>query len=164
MTGEDYRAALDAAIREYEDLGAKRREIDARLSALAQTIGTLSRLMGFTPTVPLGLTDACRLVLRAGVPMTPVEVRDRLLAIGVDLSIYVSELSAIHTVLKRLNEAGEVRLIPGSSGRHSYLWQAPPRAIALGPDIAQAIREGRTQVLTDETGAGARTKPRKRKR
>ena len=34
----DYRAALDAAIREYEELGAKRRELDARLSALAQTI------------------------------------------------------------------------------------------------------------------------------
>ena len=54
----DYRAALDAAIREYEDLGVRRRDIDARLSALAQTIGTLSRLMGFKPTVPLGLTDA----------------------------------------------------------------------------------------------------------
>lgn len=147
-TGE-YRAALDAAIREYEDLGARRREIDGRLSALAQTIATLSRLMGFTPTVPLGLTDACRLVLRAGLPMTPTEVRDRLAGIGVDLSIYASELSAIHTVLKRLNEAGEIRLVPRPSGKHAYLWQAPPRAIALGPDVAQAIREGHVQVLGD---------------
>ena len=164
MTVGDYRAALDAAVREYEDLGARRREIDARLSALAQTIGTLSRLMGLTPSVPLGLTDACRLVLRAGVPMTPVEVRDRLTAIGMDLSIYSSELSAIHTVLKRLNEAGEIRLIPRASGGHSYLWQAPPRAIALGPDVAQAIREGRLRVFPDDTTPGERPKTRKRKR
>lgn len=146
----DYRAALDAAIREYEALGAQRRDIDARLSALAQTIGTLSRLMGFTPTVPLGLTDACRLVLRAGLPMTPVEVRDRLTGIGVDLSIYASELSAIHTVLKRLNEAGEIRLVPRATGKHAYLWQAPPRVIALGPDAAQAVREGRLDALSGD--------------
>src|SRR5436190_6927749 len=112
MTTADYRAALDAAIREYEELGAKKREIDTRLSQLAQSIGTLSRLVGLVPSVPLGLTDAARLILRGGVPMTPVEVRDRMLGIGVDLSIYTSDLSAIHTVLKRLNEAGEVRIIP----------------------------------------------------
>jgi hypothetical protein len=95
-----YRRALEAAIREYEALGAQRRALDTRLAELAQSIGTLTRLLGLTPTVPLGLTDACRLVLRgSGVPMTPVEVRDRLSAIGDDLSIYTSELAVIHTIL-----------------------------------------------------------------
>jgi hypothetical protein len=148
VTTEEYRAALSAAIEEYEALGARRRETDARLAQLAQTIGTLSRLVGLTPTVPLGLTDACRLALRSGLPMTPVEVRDRLLAIGVDLSGYSSELSAIHTVLKRLNEAGEIRLIPRASGKHAYLWQHPPTAIAIGPEVAQFIRDsGHTHAV-----------------
>ena len=120
MTTEDYRGALTAAIREYEELGATRRDVDRRLAHLAQTIGTLSRLLGLTPTVPLGLTDACRLVLRSGLPMTPVEIRDRLLGIGVDLSIYSSELSAIHTVLKRLNDAGEIRLGIGLGKRFGF--------------------------------------------
>jgi hypothetical protein len=147
MATEDYRGALAAAIREYEDLGAKRRETDDRLAQLAQTIGTLSRLLGLTPTVPLGLTDACRLVLRGGLPMTPLDVRDRLLGIGVDLSIYSSDLSAIHTVLKRLNEAGELRLIPRPTGKHAYLWQRPTTAIAIGPEIAQFIRgQGHTHL------------------
>jgi hypothetical protein len=137
---DDYRAALTAAIQEYESLGAKRREIDERLGQLAQTIGTLSRLLGLTPTVPLGLTDACRLILRGGLPMTPVEVRDRLMAIGLDLSVYSNDLSAIHTVLKRLNEAGEIRLIPRSSGKHAYLWQRPATVIALSPEIAEFVR------------------------
>jgi hypothetical protein len=84
MTTEDYRRALETAIREYEDLGQRRQAIDSRLGEIAQTIGTLSRLCGLVPTVPMGLTDACRLVTRGGVPMTPAEVRERLLSIGFD--------------------------------------------------------------------------------
>lgn len=161
MAADNYRAALDAAIKEYEGLGEERRHIDRRLAHLAQTIGTLSRLLGLTPTVPLGLTDACRLVLRGGVPMTPVEVRDRVQQIGVDLSVYANDLSAIHTVLKRLNEAGEIRLVPRPNGKHAYLWQAPPRAVALGEDVAAAIRAG-GRFPTDTT-AEPRVKRRKKR-
>jgi hypothetical protein len=140
MTSPDYRAALESAIKEYEALGAQRQEIDARLAQLAQTIGTLSRLIGLTPTVPASITDAVRLATRAGVPMTPIEVRERLLSIGVDLSGYANDLAVIHTVLKRLNEAGELRLVPKPGGKPAYLWAKPPRAVALGPAIAEFIR------------------------
>ncbi len=58
MTAPEYRRALEAAIAEYESLGEQRRQIDARLSELAQTISTLSRLCGIVPTVPWGLTEA----------------------------------------------------------------------------------------------------------
>jgi hypothetical protein len=109
---EQYREALNAAIREYEALGAQRREIDERLAQLAQTIGTLNRLCGFVSTVPWGLTDACRVVLKnAGRAMTPTEVRDRLEAIGVDLTKYTNSLAAVHTVLKRLNQSQEVLFV-----------------------------------------------------
>ena len=120
MTQEDYRRALQAAAREYEDLGQKRRVIDGRLAELAQTIGTLSKLLGYTPTVPLGLTDAVRLVMRAGTPMTPVAVRDRLHAIGFDVGKYTNDLAAVHTILKRLNDAGEVRFLTGGDGKPQY--------------------------------------------
>src|SRR5258708_40188916 len=103
MTSDDYRSALAGAIKEYEALGEQRREIDNRLAQLAQTIGTLSRLLGLTPTVPMRITDAVRLAMRAGVPMTPLEVRERLLSIGVDLSTYSNDLPAIHTVLRPPN-------------------------------------------------------------
>ncbi|HEY7288308.1 MAG TPA: hypothetical protein VH583_00630 [Vicinamibacterales bacterium] len=129
---DDYRRALDAAIKEYEALGERRREIDDRLAQLAQTIGTLSKLLGLTPTVPLGLTDACRLALRgAGLPLTPLEVRDRLLSIGVDLSPYVNELSAIHTTLRRLNESGEIRSVSKGHGKPAYIWHAPVRSAVM---------------------------------
>ena len=160
MTHEDYRRALDAATREYEELGAERQGIDTRLAELAQTIGTLSRLIGLTPTVPLGLTDAIRLVVRgAGVPMTPTDVRDRLRAIGFDISRYVNDLAAVHTILKRLNESGELRFVARGPGAHQYTWNAPSTAVALGPDILRFMRDSaheREAIQgTDEGGAGA---------
>ena len=123
-------------------------------------------MIGLTPTVPMGLTDAVRLALRAGVPMTPIDVRDRLLAIGVDLSTYSSELAVIHTVLKRLNEAGEIRLIPRPDGKPAYLWAAPPRVIALGPEIAEFVRglePRRAFEIIDEAAVRKSPKTRRRK-
>lgn len=143
MTTEDYRRALESAVREYESLGQQRQDIDKRLSELAQSISTLSRLCGLTPTVPWGLTDACRVVLRSGLPMTPVDVRDRLLSIGFDLSKYSNELAGIHTVLKRLNESGELRFLVGGPRQGAYLWNRPATAGALGPEIAELVRGGR---------------------
>jgi hypothetical protein len=165
VTTEDYRAALEAAVREYEALGEQRREIDKRLAELAQTIGTLSRLLGLTPTVPLSITDAVRLAMRAGVPLAPTEVRERLQSIGVDLSVYSNDLAVIHTVLKRLNEAGELRLVPRTNGKHAYLWAGPPKAIALGPEIAEFIRglpAERAFAVIDQRAA-AKASRRKRK-
>jgi hypothetical protein len=165
MTSADYRSALSAAIREYEALGEERRGIDARLAQLAQTIGTLSRLLGLTPTTPLRITDAVRLAMRAGVPMTPVDVRERLFSIGVDLSGYSNDLAVIHTVLKRLNEAGELRVIPRPNGKASYLWAKPPRAMALGPGMAEFIRglpPERAFAVMDAKAAQARKVRRKK--
>jgi hypothetical protein len=140
VTIASYRDALASAIKEYEDLGQQRRDIDDRLAQLAQTIGTLTRLLGLTPTVPLGLTDACRLVLRgAGLPLTPLEVRDRLLGIGADLSVYTNDLSAIHTVLKRLNEAGEIRFV-AKAGKHAFIWNHLPTAVVMSREMAALLR------------------------
>jgi len=150
MTTDDYRRALATAIREYEALGQQRQDIDKRLAEVMQTIGTLSRLCGLVPTVPLGLTDACRLVVRgAGVPVTPAEVRQRLQSIGFDLSRYQNDLAAIHTILKRLNDSGELRFIPRAFAaygeteavKHAYIWNHGRHVVALGADIKAFMRD-----------------------
>ena len=143
MSADHYRRALETAVREYEALGEQRQQIDRRLAELAQTLSTLSRLCGIVPTVSMGLTDACRMILRtAGVPMTPIDVRDRLKAVGLDLTRYTNDLAAVHTTLKRLNDAGELRFVarPGT-GDKSYIWDRPAHAALLGPDIATVMRE-----------------------
>jgi hypothetical protein len=160
MTTDEYKLALDAAIREYEALGQQRREIDTRLAQLAQTIGTLNRLCGFVPNVYWGLTDACRLVLKgAGRPMTPVEVRDRLGAIGFDLSKYASSLAAIHTVLKRLAEADEVRFAELGSGKFVYEWREGSTRVVVMNDAELANFE-----LTDLEWLTAPKSSRRRKK
>ena len=169
MTHEDYRRALDTALREYEELGAKRQAIDTRLAELAQTISTLSKLLGLTPTVPLGLTDAVRLVMRGGVPMTPTEVRDRLHAIGFDVSKYANDLAAVHTILKRLNNTGELRFLPRGLGRsqHQYTWNRASTPVMLGPDILRYMREARHEheaMHATEEPAPPRTPRSKRRR
>jgi bifunctional DNA-binding transcriptional regulator/antitoxin component of YhaV-PrlF toxin-antitoxin module len=165
VSHEHYRRALDAAIREYEALGAKRRDIDQRLAELGQTIGTLTKLLGLAPSVPLGLTDAIRMVVRgAGVPMTPVEVRDRLRVIGFDVSKYTNELAAVHTILKRLNDAGELRFIPRAGGRHQYTWNRMVTPVVLSKDIVRVMYENAAEQeaarAVDEPSAPAATRRR----
>jgi hypothetical protein len=139
VTTEDYRTALDAAIREYEALGVQHREIDDRLAQLAQTITMLSRLLGLTPTVPMGLTDACRLIYRnTGIPLSPTDVRDRLQAMGFDLSDYSNEMAVIHTTVKRMYEAGELGLV-AAPGKHLFVWKRlsqPVGILAARPEVA----------------------------
>lgn len=112
---------------------ADRAALDTRIAQLHQTIGTLTKLCGFTPTVPFGLTDACRVALRgAGRPMTAVDVRDRLGATGYDLEKYANPLAAIHTVLKRLREAGEATSTPADASSRTA-FSAVTGAAAVGP-------------------------------
>jgi hypothetical protein len=172
MTTEDYRRALATAIREYETLGQQRQDIDKRLAEVMQTIGTLSRLCGLVPTVPLGLTDACRLVVRgAGVPVTPAEVRQRLHSIGFDLSKYQNDLAAIHTILKRLNDSGELRFIPRAfakasemdAGKQTYIWNHGRPVVALGADIKAFMRDANLEREAMEAVTEPEPPPSKRR-
>lgn len=126
MSQPSYRAALDAALREYETLLRQKADLDARLAQVGESVGTLTRLCGYTPTVAYGLTEACKTSLRcAAAPMTPLEVRDRLKATGFDIDRYSNPLAAIHTVLRRLTESGEVRRRASRSKGVTYEFRVP---------------------------------------
>jgi len=43
-------------------------------------------------------------------------------------------------VLKRLNESGEIRILPKANGKHAYLWTKPPKVIAIAPEVAEFLR------------------------
>jgi hypothetical protein len=135
----DYRKALESATLELEAVTRQRADLDKRIGQLMQTVGNLMRLCGMTPTVEMGITDACRMVLRsAGAPLTVVEIRTQLAAMGFDLARYENDLAAIHTVLKRLNQAGETRFVSRSWGRPSYEWLFPHLPVAV-PSREQAV-------------------------
>lgn len=81
------------------------------------------------PDMPLmalpKLTDSCRLILKSFPgPLTAADVRRELELLGFDFSHYSSNpLSSIHTVLKRLAEAGEVQAGTSREGRAAYHWK-----------------------------------------
>ena len=135
MAKAEYVSALDAAVREYEQALADQAALESRIAHLRQSILHLTKLCGYEPTVPFGLTDACKLVLRsARAPLTAVGIRDRLQQIGFDLDRYANPLAAIHTTLKRMTEAGEAEPAHDEMSRTAY---QPARA----PKQSEAFRK-----------------------
>jgi hypothetical protein len=132
MSKDEYVKAFEAATREMETLMQQRADLDQRILHLRQTLVSLSHLCGFTPTVSWGMTDGIRFILRRTQrAMSAIDVRDELANWGFDMSKYVNDLSAIHTVLKRLNKSGEVRFVPRAAGSHAYEWQRPVTPVTI---------------------------------
>jgi hypothetical protein len=124
MTQDTYRKALEAANAEMEHLQAEQERIEKRIAQLRQIVGSLLPLViegekgqAFRDATPyiepssgkLGLTDAIREVLKAfDEPLTALDVKDGLERLNLDLSEYQNVMAAIHTILKRLCQQGEL--------------------------------------------------------
>jgi hypothetical protein len=99
-------------------------ERDARQTRIARQkriVAALTELVGAgddsEPPTGLvhGITDACRTVLRAAEkPLYPVEVRQRILALGIPNQGQV--LSSVYITLKRLKNSQEVRTVQDRDG------------------------------------------------
>jgi hypothetical protein len=89
-------------------------------------------------------------VLRnAADPLTALEIRDRLEAVGIHLDKYSNPLASIHTILKRMHDSGEVAAADREeSARTAY-------AMVLPGGKTMAIGYGRSP------GAGWRKFPRR---
>ena len=76
----------------------------------------------------------------------------------------------MHTILKRLNQSGELRFMPRAPGKHQLYLNRPVTPVALGSDIVAFMRdnmhEHEAMRATDVHGDAERTaKPQvKRKR
>jgi hypothetical protein len=146
MSNDDYQRALETASREYQQLAEQRADLDRRMAQLTQTIGTLYRLCGHVPNVGVGLTDACRMVLNAaGHPLTAIEVRQQLEAMGFDISKYSNDLAPIHTVLRRLTESDEARFVVRGYGKPAYEWKRSVRIIGRSDHNGDHQEEAETR-------------------
>lgn len=92
------------------------------------------------PDVRKTLSECCRDILRQKQDwMSPVEVRQALLAAGFDFSSYTSNpLSSIHTTLKRL-VPDELETKTGPDGQ-LYRWKEDEKT-SLSPDTLNALRK-----------------------
>jgi len=136
--------ARKALVEAYED----RRAIEQRIVNLKQTIDGLAALCepetdedlvqvngGKVPHFyNTSLTDAIRRIFSDSKErmLAPTEVRDALVAMGVDLKKYKQQLVPIHNTLKRLEAQGELVAFRDDTGDlRGYRWVSPlARAVA----------------------------------
>jgi len=54
--------------------------------------------------------------------MTASGVKEKIEARKLNLARYSNPLAVIHTILKRLVQSGEVRVVPQAKGKNAYQW------------------------------------------
>jgi hypothetical protein len=137
QNNDEYKAALDKAEKELEDLVTGKELIEKRILNLTATVESLRVLCGVQPISfqqelrGIGLTDAVRRILESSnTSLSPTQIRSILLAARFDLSDQSNVMASIHSVLKRLTEAGEI--IRDQIGEETvYLWLTPLRRALL---------------------------------
>jgi hypothetical protein len=122
MVEYDYQAALQAARQELGQLIQQREVISIRIMQLERTVQGLATLAGQTQIAQqsfrMDLTDAIVIALRnAAQPMSAVEIRDMLVAMGVQFARFSNPMAALHNALRRLLQKGLI--IEFTGGRWS---------------------------------------------
>lgn len=137
MTANSYTRALYTAKQDLARCLVERQKIDSEVARLQAVIGQLQNLCAerdrksfegrvehvIKANLTKGITEETRVILKETFfPMTAVELKQTLEARKYDLSRYTNSLAVLHTVLKRLVQGGEVKVVPQPRGKKSYQW------------------------------------------
>ncbi|MGC2422365.1 MAG: hypothetical protein WA405_12050 [Candidatus Acidiferrales bacterium] len=151
MQPTDYRKIIEDAKKELEQQMILQEDTEQKIARLKQAIVALTPLAeepDYTLAVdspahylveewlelPGGITDACREIFKASSlgGLTPVEIKQKLLSMGVNLRGHKNVMASIHSTLKRLAKNEEI--ITKDNGL-TYEWKRfhtalppPPRA------------------------------------
>src|SRR5262249_23356568 len=122
MANASYKQTYEVAKRDLLKKLRQRDELDQQIRKLRETVKALGQVCGADPEevdkmllaegfaldAGMGFTEAIRRLFRVHKkPLTPPEVRDDLLKLGIGRD-QVNLLSSIHTVLRRMVENGEI--------------------------------------------------------
>ena len=132
---EDYKQELAAAQDKLMELIQRRHEIDVEIANVRRIIGGFSAIVGEVPVQPditnlltgakreLGLTASCREVFLAyrDQQLTPTEVMEAMMEMGLHTKSYPNILASIHTTLRRMAD-GEGAILNESvkNGKKAY--------------------------------------------
>ena len=113
-----YRQQIGRALRDLMQCVKQKREIDQRMSKLRHLIVANANLLPEAERAVFiqranesfaGFTDSIREIFRTHVNgLTPIQVRDKLLELGFDLNSQSNPMASIHSVIRRLESAGEI--------------------------------------------------------
>jgi len=160
---KNYTVDLKQALRDLLLMVSKRAQLETKIAKQKKRVAALYELVQSDEASPgmsglvEGISDACRVVLRAAEkPLLPAEVRDGIQGLG--LPPQANLLASVHTTLKRLKDAGEVREVvkPLESGGTgiAYKWvgegELLARRIAVDFDPSKLPHEIRTLIDFDK--------------
>lgn len=125
MARQTYKQAYETAKLDLLQHLTRRDQLDQKIRTLKQTVKALGEqceadpeeidklllVEGFAIDSPLGFTGAIRRLFRIHkAALSPTDIRDDLVKMGIGAG-QVNLLSSIHTVLRRMAEAGEIEKI-----------------------------------------------------
>src|ERR1700677_1981711 len=124
-----YVGDLKEALRELMVMNSERSQLETKIAKQKKRVAAFYELVQADEDAAApqglvdGITDACRVALRATVnALSPAEVRDEIAKLG--LPPQANLLASVHTTLKRLKAAGEVEEVSGAAGV-AYKWEEP---------------------------------------
>lgn len=137
VTNTNYHRTLFEAKQDLARCLVKRQKLDHKIARLQAVISDLHNLCAeldqksFEKRVDRvikadqtkGITELSRVILKEKFfPMTTSELKASMEARKLNLSGYSNPMAVIHTVLKRLVQGGEVRVVSQAKGKKAYQW------------------------------------------
>lgn len=141
MTSEEkqqFKKTLETAKKRRDELAGERIRIERELIQQNKIIASISEILGESPDLDVGLTDAALLVVRTASRngLLPTEIRDELRKIGYDIDGFSNPMASLHQVLIRLKQKELIEEIPGSAcpdGKKRYAYTHPRTLHRLTP-------------------------------
>jgi hypothetical protein len=137
MAKIDYHRTLYETKQDLARHLVKRQKLDQKIARLHALVTNLQNLCAKTDQesfekrvdrvikkdLKAGITQSARVILQETFfPMTPGDLLKSIEARKYNLARYANPLAVIHTLLKRLVQSGEVRLVLQPDGKKAYQW------------------------------------------
>jgi hypothetical protein len=137
MAKIDYHRTLYQAKQDLARHLVKRQKLDQKIARLHAVVTNLQNLCAdmehksferrvdrvIKKDLKVGITQSARVILQETFfPMTPSDLLKSIEARKYNLARYANPLAVIHTLLKRLVQGGEVRMVPQAGGKKAYQW------------------------------------------
>jgi hypothetical protein len=140
MTSDNYKQALEQArtdlakaIQERDHWNLEIVKLEQLMKSLAQMVSASDKAQAKFNALEaaFGFTETVHTIIRSSkVPLSAMDVRDKLLNLGYDISGYSNPLGFVHSVLGRLEKQGKIKEVgPGTYIERSAIYEA---LLALG--------------------------------
>jgi division protein CdvB (Snf7/Vps24/ESCRT-III family) len=161
MTTTKYHRALFQAEQDLARCLVQRQKIDHKVARLQAVITQLQDLCAemdhknferrvervVKADLNMGITELARVFLKEmSLPMTASDLKEKMEARKLDVSRYANPLAVIHTVLKRLVQSGEVKVVPRKRGKKAYQW------VSTTDKLLSELRQSSQPATQQRTG------------